>query len=348
MPHHICGYGWSSRSKAFILDQRKHEKVQYLLQCYEFYYPDICDRLQTIPCGQCLECRIKASKELAQRALAETTLHKSNYFITLTYDNEHIGHCYGETVSRTTGEYGFHPNLVKRDFQLFAKNLRQYNAELGNSELVIFYCGEYGPEHGRPHFHAIVYGLELPDLKLFKNENGVSYFTSDIVSNAWRDFEHEGKDARPRGFSLVCDVNWSTCAYVARYVTKKMIGNSENDYQSLCKDFNVEPQQREFHQGPKRPGLGKNWLLENMDDVYEHDKVVLPGGKLLQPCSYFDKLYDIDNHDELLQIKETRRYKNGLRKMRELFGCQDVEAYEKQQQEIRERRLKKFTQRQDL
>lgn len=342
--HAKMGLGWSNKSQAFIFDKRQHGKLEYLMMFYDKYI----DQLQEIPCGQCIACRIKASKELAQRALAESTMHESSWFVTLTYDDEHIFPTYKETVSRLTCEAGLFPCLVKRDFQLFAKNLRKTVSDRNESELVIFYCGEYGPLNGRPHFHAIIYGLQLHDLKLFKTEKGVSYFTSETISDAWKDFEHEGKNARPRGFHLVTEVNWETCAYVARYVTKKFIGNSEKQYQSLCEELSIEPQQREFHQGPKRPGLGLTWLQNNMEKTYSLDKVVLPGGKVMQPCSYYDKKFDIEYPGELEIIKLHRRDNALLSHMNEYKNVKDVEAYDRVKNERLERRLKRATVRSDF
>lgn len=277
-------------------------------------------------------------------------MHSSSWFVTLTYDEHHLGYTLRDTISRTTGDIGPSPSLIKRDFQLFAKNLRKVVSERCEPELVIFYCGEYGPQHGRPHFHAIIYGLQLHDLKLHKVENGVSYFTSDTIADAWRDFEHQGKNATPRGFHLVTEVSWDTCAYVARYVTKKMIGKSEKDYQSLCAQYEIEPQQREFHQGPKRPGLGLTYLQKHMLDIYELDKVVLPGGKLERPCSYYDKKFDIEYPGELEPIKEKRAYNSKLQKMRQNYGMtpEQIAASEERMHERRERFLKRKAVRTDL
>ena len=44
-----------------------------------------------LPCGSCLACRINHAKEWAVRCVLESVYHSDNYFITLTYDDEHIG-----------------------------------------------------------------------------------------------------------------------------------------------------------------------------------------------------------------------------------------------------------------
>ena len=45
---------------------------------------------QEIPCGQCISCRLVYSRQWANRCALEMQYHKSNLFITLTYDDEHL------------------------------------------------------------------------------------------------------------------------------------------------------------------------------------------------------------------------------------------------------------------
>ena len=116
-----------------------------------------------IPCGKCIGCRLKRSREWAQRCMLELQYHSSAYFITLTYDDLHLpmneivdnDGCIVQSPVHT---------LVKRDLQLFMKRLRKNSRQ----ELRFFGCGEYGDESFRPHYHIIVFGLELNDLKIFK------------------------------------------------------------------------------------------------------------------------------------------------------------------------------------
>ena len=79
-------FGWVENSGAFIWDKRNVVKTDRIFYHFKKYL----DNLQEIPCGQCMECRIKKSKELAQRSLSESTLNEENYFITLTYDDAHL------------------------------------------------------------------------------------------------------------------------------------------------------------------------------------------------------------------------------------------------------------------
>ena len=51
------------------------------------------------------------------------------------------------------------------------------------TDLRYFYCGEYGETTGRPHHHAIYYGLEIPDLKKKRGNN--PYFESETIDKIW-------------------------------------------------------------------------------------------------------------------------------------------------------------------
>ena len=64
----------------------------------------------TLPCGQCVGCRLERSRQWAIRCVHEASLHQDNCFITLTYAPEHL-------PSDNSLHY--------RDFQLFMKRLRK-------------------------------------------------------------------------------------------------------------------------------------------------------------------------------------------------------------------------------
>ena len=84
----------------------------------------------TIPCGQCIGCRLERSRQWAMRCVHEASLHEQNSFITLTYDNDHL----------PVGG-----SLNVEDMQKFWKRLRDHLFQRGYSgKLRYFQCGEYG------------------------------------------------------------------------------------------------------------------------------------------------------------------------------------------------------------
>lgn len=90
----------------------------------------------SLPCGQCIGCRLKYSAQWAARCFHESTMHEDNCFLTLTFDDEHLP----ESIS-------------VRDCQLFVKRLRKFASP---EKLRYAYCGEYGELFLRPHYHVLV------------------------------------------------------------------------------------------------------------------------------------------------------------------------------------------------
>lgn len=246
----------------------------------------------TIPCGQCIGCRIDKSREWANRMMLELPYSTSAYFVTLTYNDENLPrrlYRSQEYEDEWSGEILESYSLDKRDLQLFNKRLRK---RYGNG--IRFYAaGEYGSKSLRPHYHAIYFNLPLSDLVPFKRSSeGFMYYRSATLEKLWK-----------KGFVMVTDVTWQTCAYVARYVTKKRTGKDSEFYNY----FNIEP---EFSIMSRKPGLGRMWFDEHGKDAYETYIISFStkeGSIRFRPPGYFDSLYDIDHHDELEVIKENRR-----------------------------------------
>ena len=102
------------------------------------------DRI-TVPCGHCVSCLQRRSNGWSMRLEEEMKVSTSAFFVTLTYDENHI----------PINEYGNY-TLVKKDLQLFMKRLRKHS---GN-RLRYYAVGEYGSITERPHYHMILFNLE--------------------------------------------------------------------------------------------------------------------------------------------------------------------------------------------
>ena len=110
-----------------------------------------------VPCRTCLGCRIDYSREWANRMCLEMLCSGQACFITLTYNNSSL------PLTKD-----LIPTLCKRDWQLFMKRLRK---AFPDRKLRFYMCGEYGSHTLRPHYHAIIFGLDIfafPDLKYLK------------------------------------------------------------------------------------------------------------------------------------------------------------------------------------
>lgn len=251
-----------------------------------------------LPCGQCIGCRLDYSRSWAVRCMHEASMHEHNAFITLTYDDEHVKY------SCLTGEQ----TLYKKDLQDFLKRLRRRIEPL---QIRFYGCGEYGEHTYRPHYHVIIFGYGFPDKIPFKYSGTYMTYISKLLEECW-----------PHGFSLVADVSFDSCAYVARYVMKKLNGElGESKYEGI---------QKEFVNMSRRPGIARDWYEKYKSDVYPYDEVVIHSNdrtRVLRPPRYYDKLFDIDNPTEMEIIKQRRI--NAAKKHEEEFSTERLLVKEK-------------------
>jgi hypothetical protein len=234
----------------------------------------------SVPCGQCVGCRLERSRQWAIRCVHEASLHESNAFITLTFSDKYL------PKDRS---------LDVRVFQRFMKRLRK---AIG-VPIRFYHCGEYGSKLGRPHYHAIIFGYGFPDKTVWQNRNGRDLFRSKLLEKCWK-----------YGHSSVGSVTFESAAYVARYIMKKINGDAALDhYMDIDQDtgevFMVKP---EYTTMSRRPGIGKNWFLEYSSDVFPSDEVVMRGKKM-RPPKYYDSLFEVLDPNEFVDIKK-RRVKN--------------------------------------
>lgn len=275
------------------------------LNCCEKYCTYKCDRFKrrfddddrstyyfdfiNIPCGQCIGCRLEYSRQWACRMMLELPYSSSSYFITLTYDDEHVPE--SEFLDNESGELLYHKTLCKRDLQLFNKRLRKHYGE----GIRFYACGEYGSNSFRPHYHSIYFNLPISDLEFFmRSPSGFNYYRSKTIDKLWN-----------KGYTLICDVTFETCAYVSRYVTKKVNGAKKSDFERL----GIQP---EFSLMSRRPGIGRRWFDEHGRDAFKTYIITVStsnGGLRFKPPSYYDRLYDGLEPLRMAEIKEKNRFK---------------------------------------
>lgn len=262
-----------------------------------------------LPCGRCLGCRLEYSRQWANRLMLELEYHDSAYFITLTYNDEHVPR--GYYPDPETGEALESMTLSKRDVQLFMKRLRKAFPD----DQIRFYCaGEYGPSTMRPHYHLIIFGLHLDDLELkVTDTRGFKYYRSPKLERCWSVKEDKGsiispyieEDGNspytPLGFVTIADVTWETCAYTARYVTKKLCGDDAQFYT----DFSLTPP---FSLMSRRPGIARQWYEDHPGwSDYEYINIKTgDGGRKVNPPKYFERLLGEDDPDLAAQRSEIR------------------------------------------
>ena len=247
-----------------------------------------------IPCGKCIGCRLDYSRQWANRCMLEAKQYEHNAFITLTYEDASL--TYNNGADRKTGEVTKVPTLVPEELTKFMKDLRRYYKYHYGEEGIRFYaCGEYGSKSDRPHFHIIVFNLNIRDKEyLFTNNSHDKIYTSEIIRKIW------GK-----GHVTIGDVTWNSAAYTARYVMKKIKGKDAKNYYEL---LGIVP---EFTRMSRREGIARNYYENNKSKIYELDEIIIANKKGLaqkiKPCKYYDNLYDIENHEFMKKLKEKRK-----------------------------------------
>jgi hypothetical protein len=117
-----------------------------------------------VPCGKCPICRRRRLNDWVFRLKQEDKVAESSYFITLTYNTDHVPLCNnGMTLD---------PN----DLTKFFKRIRKYG------ENIRYYAvGEYGSKSWRPHYHIILFNLKDLD-HIFKGWKLGSIHIGDVTS----------------------------------------------------------------------------------------------------------------------------------------------------------------------
>lgn len=235
-------------------------------------------RTLSLPCGQCIGCRIERSRQWATRVMHEASLHEDNCFVTLTYDDEHVP-----------------VGLVYSDFQKFVKRLRRCISPL---RVRFFACGEYGEEFSRPHFHCAFFGYAFRGDRVVWKKTGGGFMVdrSAELERLWT-----------FGFSSVGELTFESAAYIARYVVKKVTGrNADKHYQRVDKETGeivwLEP---EFIHMSLKPGIGGRWFERFSKEVFPLDRVVVRGVPC-KPPRFYDVLYGRVDLAGLIDVKEQR------------------------------------------
>ncbi len=217
-----------------------------------------------IPCRHCEECYSQMRLEWISRATAEMQLHSKALYITLTYRDYNDGETILPPVAEMVTEEGEilrHHTLRYRDFQLFMKRLRKKFPE---RKIRFMVCGEYGSRTYRPHYHAIIYGIDVVDfsdmLPHNRNKHGDILFSSVELDNIWQ-----------LGYTLTGSADNGTIAYVAGYVAKKFTAVRTKDWYDYT---NIVPP---FIHSSNRPGLGSEYIQTKFDRFNnEYDYMMLP------------------------------------------------------------------------
>lgn len=229
---------------------------------------------ERFPCGRCLACRINRSEEWALRLAHEYDVCKKACFVTLTYCDEKLP--LGGT-------------LRKAHLQNWMKKLR---LEFEGVKIKYYCCGEYGDRGGRPHYHGIIFNVEVKDY--------------DVINKCW-----------DNGFIYVKKIIPERLSYVTGYVTKKLWGDRAREvYGSREAPFALQSK-----------GLGLRWIEE-----FDNENSVLinlgvrKNGKVKPIPRYYVKKMKTEIPKELW---EERKYKKHLEKIENYGGVDNYDKFNK-------------------
>ncbi|QRV61822.1 replication initiator protein [Microvirus sp.] len=199
-------------------------------------------------CGRCHACRINYTSAWTLRCLYELSMWDSASFVTLTYNDAHLPKDYG---------------LDGKAPALFFKRLRK---NLPKRKIKYYLCGEYGDTYGRPHYHAIIYGLDC-------------YSDTDrqALADSWTLCDDFLFDKNHNGMLPVCRED---IAYVCGYVQKKLNGSlAEEKYGDRLRPFSRVSN-----------GIGLDFALKNQERLKNNGFTYLNKQKIAIPRYLRDKL----------------------------------------------------------
>ena len=199
-------------------------------------------------CGRCHACRINYTSGWTLRCLYELSNWDNASFVTLTYNNEHL-----------PLDYGLDGTAPTKFFKRLRKNL-------DGRKIKYYLCGEYGDTYGRPHYHAIIYGLDCYNDK-----------DRQILADSWPLCDEFLFDKNHNGMLPVCRED---IAYVCGYVQKKLNGFlAEEKYGNRKRPFSRVSR-----------GIGLDFALKNQERLINNGFTYLNATKIAIPRYLRDKL----------------------------------------------------------
>lgn len=251
-----------------------------------------------VGCGQCLGCRIDYRNMWAIRIVHEAHMHDSdqgNSWITLTYRDP--SQC-TDTQYKAGHFIPANYSLRPLDVSKFFRRLRKQNKH----KIRYFYCGEYGTENRRPHYHICLFNHSFPDLQKFRDDQGTITWTSPELEELW-----------PYGFSTVGELNYKTAAYTAGYILSKITGDKAADHYLRCDEHGeaywLLPEYTKMSTGRKAPGgIGAAFYQKYKTDIFPSDCVPVPGhGNVQTVPRYYKDILEGQDPITLKLVKDLRK-----------------------------------------
>lgn len=257
-----------------------------------------------VPCGNCIGCRLDKAQSWAIRGFHENQRYDFSSFISLTFSDDHLDPA---------------RSLIRSDFPNFMKRLRKHFQVLTSAhceysehgrlrvkrkyrpfDFTHLYCGEYGEDFSRPHYHACLFGVEFADKYYWRTtDTGSLVYRSPTLERLW-----------PFGHCEIGSVTIESISYVARYILKKINGDAAHEHYRTVDDYNQEVDRTpEFLGMSTRPAIGKRFIEEFSSDVFPNDCIVLPDGSKGPVPRYYRQRFNLTNPEvsDKLRLKRVER-----------------------------------------
>lgn len=185
-----------------------------------------------LPCGKCPECCKDYYTSWATRGSRELSQWDTSIFVTLTYNEENLPD---------------DNSLDKKHVQDFIKRVKKHFKSTKENPIRQTYCGEYGENTRRPHYHVILYNCDFLDRKEhYISDGGHQVFISQKLTELW------GKGHAEFGFATPASI-----AYLYKYILKK---KSRKEKQAgpliIERDGITYEVEHEFIESSRNPGIG--------------------------------------------------------------------------------------------
>lgn len=243
-----------------------------------------------VSCNHCLNCLIRKQSQLEFLARKEL----------IDLYQKGLGASFVTLTYREDklplNRFGF-PTLRKQDLQKFHKRVRRtmdyYKINIPYKHIS---CGELGDDFGRPHYHIIFLGLS-------------DSIVAKLTKHAWKD-----------GLIDIGPLAQGGLQYVINYISKQ---KADKDVKKL-RDENEVVNPFLTHS----IGLGKNWIKNNVENIYNSKFTFSNNGKI----SLFPK-YVIDYVCKNLNITKSEKneilynfYKKDFNYIKSGLSYQDYNA----------------------
>lgn len=213
--------------------------VEYDYEMAQCVSPITLKNKASVPCGRCLFCKQNDANAWSFRLWQESLGCDSAYFVTMTYDEDHV----------PWGSYDM--TLNKDDIRKFLMRFRKIANTRYKQDLFIsrpfkkfkyFLAGEYGSP--RPHYHGIFFNLHKMEM--------------DLLAKTW------GKGSVKIGTCTPASI-----AYVTKYMLKdvKDYPGVQQPFRSMSKNLGMRYVElnKQMHRRTKsilvRNGFGKLQIL---------------------------------------------------------------------------------------